>query len=62
MDALSVRVSGGQLDLSSKYLNSLPVPDPKKIPSGELSKAAAVDNPLDEAARKRVRDLLEMSA
>jgi adenine-specific DNA-methyltransferase len=31
MDYLSVRVGGGQLDLSSKYLKNLLVPNPKKV-------------------------------
>lgn len=42
IDYLSVRVSGGQLDLSGRYLKQLLIPNPKKIHESILAKIAAL--------------------
>jgi len=57
IDALSVRVSGGQLDLSWKYLRDLPVPNIDKVKL-DVAYFASISDPLDESARERVRRLL----
>jgi hypothetical protein len=58
IDALSVRVSGGQLDLSSKYLKDLPIPDLKQLNGRDLRAIAKEIDPVSDASRRRVRDLL----
>lgn len=58
IDALSVRVSGGQLDLSSKYLKNLLIPNIKKLPAVDMTSILNNEDPVDENARTRVRGLL----
>ena len=42
IDYLSVRVSGGQLDLSSRYLKQLLIPSPRKLDESVLAKVSAL--------------------
>ena len=61
IDYLSIRVSGGQLDLSSKYLSSLLVPNPRKLHESVLQRVAerAARNLCDPEAQELLRSSLQ---
>ena len=62
IDYLSVRVSGGQLDLSGRYLKQLLIPSPRKLDESLLAAMSnlSVQNATDKVAQDLLRAELEL--
>jgi predicted RNA methylase len=51
IEYMSPQVAGGQLDLSSKYLNNLPVPDLAQVPPARLAELIQIGKKITEEER-----------
>jgi adenine-specific DNA-methyltransferase len=57
LEYLSIQVSGGQLDLSNRYVSELPVPDFTKLNSGELGRLTIAGGIIAEGKVERWSDV-----
>jgi hypothetical protein len=60
LEYMSVQVSGGQLDLSSKYIADLPIPNFAAIEPAELSKMIRTGEDITEGRVEQWSDVDEL--